>query len=284
MTEHLTTVVLVSVIFMMLGVGLNTDLADVLDVVKRLRLVALGVLANFVVVPVLVCLILIWAPMAPGVKLGILLMAAAPIAPMVPPFVDMAKGEVPYSIGLMVIVALLSVVLTPLILGLAIPDTVGSVKLNPLEIVRTLLVAQLIPIGLGMAIGKNSPTWSEKLLRFVPQIGRYGLIAGVGLIVASQAKQYLAMSLLAHVVIPLLVLGCLVIGDRMLVGETEPRRRALAVSTAIRNVPLAFLIANQNFPETVAAPVALLMGTYTMVFSVAYGRLRGDVAPQAAAS
>lgn len=284
MTEHLTTVVLVSVIFMMLGVGLQTDLEDVLDVARRVGLVARGVFANFVVVPALICLCLIWLPMSPGVKLGILLMAAAPIAPMVPPFVAMAKGDVPYSVGLMVVVALLSVVLTPLILGLAIPETVGSVKLNPLEIVRTLLVAQLLPIGAGMAIAKKSTTWSERLLKFVPQVGRYGLIAGVGLIVVSQAQQYLSMSLLAHGVIPLLVLACLLIGDWMLVGHTRARRLALGVSTAIRNVPLAFLIANQNFSDTVAAPVVLLMGVYTMVFSVAYGKLRAGALPEAAAS
>ena len=277
MADHLTTVVLISVIFMMLGVGLKTALQEVLDVARRLGLVARGVIANFVIVPVLIFLCLTWLPLGPEVKLGILLMAAAPVAPMVPPFVDMAKGDVAYSVGLMVIVALLSVFLTPLILGLAIPESIGNVELNPLEIVQTLLVAQLIPISLGMAIRSKSPMWSERLLKFVPRIGQYGLIVGVGLIVASQAKQYLSMSLLAHLLIPALVVAALFIGDWMLVGETMPRRRALAVSTAIRNVPLAFLIAGQSFPGTVVGPVALLMGTYTMIFSVAYGKLRGGL-------
>ncbi|MHC4089185.1 MAG: bile acid:sodium symporter family protein [Planctomycetota bacterium] len=274
MADHLTTVVLISVIFMMLGVGLKTALQEVLDVARRVGLVARGVLANFVVVPVLVCLGLIWLPLGPEVKLGILLMAAAPVAPMVPPFVDMAKGDVAYSVGLMIIVALLSVFLTPLILGLAIPESVGTVELNPLEIVKTLLVAQLIPIGLGMTIRSQSVRWSERLLKFVPKVGQYGLIVGVGLIVVSQATQYLSMSLLAHLLIPLCVLAFLFIGEWILVGETMTRRRALAVATAIRNVPLAFLIAGQNFPGTVVAPVTLLMGTYTMIFSIAYARLR----------
>jgi BASS family bile acid:Na+ symporter len=273
MADHLTTVVLISVIFMMLGVGLKTALQEVLDVARRVGLVARGVTANFVIVPILVCLSLIWLPLAPEVKLGILLMAAAPVAPMVPPFVGMAKGDVAYSVGLMIIVALLSVVLTPLILGLAIPESVGDVELNPLEIVKTLLVAQLIPIGLGMLIRSRSTKWAETLLKFVPRVGQYGLMVGVGLIVLSQAKQYLSMSLLAHLVIPVWVIAFLLIGHWMLVGETMPRRRALAVSTAIRNVPLAFLIAGQNFPGTVVAPVTLLMGTYTMIFSVAYGKL-----------
>ena len=273
MADYLTTVVLISVVFMMLGVGLKTTLREVLDVARRVGLVARGVLANFVVVPILVCLSLIWLPLAPEVKLGILLMAAAPVAPMVPPFVDMARGDVAYSVGLMIIVALLSVVLTPLILGLGIPESVGTVELDPLEIVKTLLVAQLIPIGLGIAIRSRSPRWSERLLKFVPTVGQYGLILGVGLIVISQAKQYLSMSLLAHLVIPLWVIAFLFIGHWMLIGETMPRRRALAVATAIRNVPLAFLIAGQNFPGTVVAPITLLIGTYTMIFSIGYGKL-----------
>jgi len=69
----------------------------------------------------------------------------------------------------------------------------------------------------------------------------------------------------------------------MLVGESMPRRRALAVATAIRNVPLAFLIAGQNFPGTLVAPVALLMGVYTMIFSIAYGKLRGGLEAENAA-
>jgi len=283
MADHLTTVILISVIFMMLGVGLKTPLREVLDVARRIGLVMRGVLANFVIVPVLVCLSLIWLPLDPDVKLGILLMAAAPIAPMVPPFVDMAKGDVAYSVGLMIIVALLSVVLTPLILGLAIPESVGDVALNPLEIVKTLLIAQLIPIGLGMAIRSRSPRWSERLLQFVPKVGQYGLILGVGLIMVSQAAQILSISLLAHLVIPLWVVAFLFIGDWMLVGETAPRRRALAVATAIRNVPLAFLIAGQSFPGTVVAPVTLLMSAYVMIFSIAYGRLmerRGTALPR----
>ena len=58
MADHLTTVVLISVIFMMLGVGLKTALQEVLDVARRLGLVARGVIANFVIVPVLIFLCL----------------------------------------------------------------------------------------------------------------------------------------------------------------------------------------------------------------------------------
>ncbi len=270
---YVMKVVMFSVIFLMLGVGLRTAFGQVIVVARQVRLIGLGVLANFVVVPVLIYLSLVWLPLTSDVKIGIMLMVAAPIAPMAPPFVGMARGNVAYAVGLMTIVALLSVPLTPLILNFALPKSTEGVVLDPMQIIKTLLIAQLIPIAVGMAIRQVSPKWAERLLKFVPKIGQFGLIVGVGLLLAKDAKQILSLGLLPHLVMSLMVIGFLFIGDWMLIGGTDDNRRSLAVSTAIRNVPLAFLIAGENFPDTVVAPVTLLFGVFTMVFSVAYGKL-----------
>ena len=179
-----------SVILLMLGAGLNIEIRQVIDMFKRFRLVALGVLANFLFFPLLTVLCLTFVPLSPDIKIGIMLMAAAPIAPMAPaPFVEKAKGDVVYSVGLMVIVATLSIVLTPLILTLAIPKSVGGVELDPIQIVKTLLMVQLIPIAVGMAIRKASTKWADILVKFVPKIGQLGLLIGVGLLLAKQASQ-----------------------------------------------------------------------------------------------
>jgi BASS family bile acid:Na+ symporter len=271
---YVMKVVMVSVIFLMLGVGLRTAFGQVIDAARQVRLIGLGVLANFVVVPVLIYLSLVWLPVTSDVKIGIMLMAAAPIAPMAPPFVGMARGNVAFAVGLMTIVALLSVPLTPLILDLALPKSTEGMALDSMQIIKTLLIAQLIPISVGMAIRQLSPKWAERLLKFVPIIGQFGLIVGVGLLLAKDAKQILSLGLLPHLVMALMVIGSIFIGDLMLIGETDDKRRSLAVSTAIRNVPLAFLIAGENFPGTVVAPVTLLFGVFTMVFSVVYGKLK----------
>lgn len=273
MAVYVQYVVMVSVMFLMLGVGLSTPFRQVLDVARKFGLVARGVLANFLIMPALIYLSLMWLPLPSDVKIGIMLMAAAPIAPMVPPFVGMAKGDVPYSVGLMVIVALLSVPLTPLILSLALPESSGGVELNPLQIVSTLLTAQLIPISVGMAVRRMSPTWTERLLTFVPKVGQFGLLGGVGLILVFQAKQILSMGLLAHLVILGWVVASLLIGSWALIGKAPALRRSLAVATAIRNVPLAFLIAGENFQGTVVAPVVLIFGTFSMICSILYGKM-----------
>jgi BASS family bile acid:Na+ symporter len=229
--------------------------------------------ANFLVVPIAMYLSILWLPIPSDVKIGIMLMAAAPVAPMAPPFVAMARGNVPYSVGLMTIVALLSVPLTPLILSLSLPKSEGGLVLDPFQIIQTLFMVQLIPIAIGMAVHQYSPTWTERLLKFVPKIGQIGLIVGVGLLLAKQAEQILTLGLPAHLVVLLLVIGSLVVGHLMMIRKKADTRRALAVVTAIRNIPLAFLIASENFAGTVVAPVTLLMATWTMIVSIGYGKV-----------
>ncbi len=262
-----------SVIFLMLGVGLRTSFGDVIAVAKQFSAVLRGVVANFIIVPVLMYLAICWLPIAGDVKIGIMLMAAAPIAPMAPPFVGMAKGDLAYSVGLMTIVAVLSVPLTPLILSLSLPESEDGLALDPWQIIQTLLFVQLIPIGVAMAIRQTRPKWAETLLKFVPKIGQIGLLMGVGLLLAKQAGQILSIGIFSHLVLAALVAMSLLVGDVMMIGEPSGRRRSLAISTAIRNVPLAFLIANASFPGTVAGPVTLIFSVFTMVFSVVYGKV-----------
>jgi predicted Na+-dependent transporter len=266
--------VMASVILLMLGVGMGTSFRQVVDAIRQFGLILRGVLANFLVTPALIYLALMSLPLSPDVKIGIMLMAAAPVAPMAPPFVQGARGDVAYGVGLMVVVALLSVVLTPLILGLALPKSEAGVQVDPMQIVQTLVTVQLIPIGIGMAICQWRPFWAQKLLKFVSRVGQIGLVAGVGLLLASQFQHILSISVLTYLVLVLLVVGCLLIGDWTLVGEPDDKRRALAVSTAIRNIPLAFLIASASFPDSAVGPVTLVFSVLTMVLSVLYGKLR----------
>lgn len=83
--------VMVSVILLMLGVGMGVSFRQLVDAIRQFAMVLRGVLANFFIVPVLIYLVLLILPLTPDVKIGIMLMAAAPVAPMAPSFVAGAK-------------------------------------------------------------------------------------------------------------------------------------------------------------------------------------------------
>jgi BASS family bile acid:Na+ symporter len=266
-------VIMVSVMFLMLGTGLKITFSEVITVARNLKLVLIGVVSNFVVIPLFVFIGMTYLPLDPLVKVGIMLMAAAPIAPMAPmPFVAMAKGNVPYSVGLMVIIAMLSVFLTPLILTLSFPDSIGGVFLDPLEIIKTLVLVQLIPISAGMFIFQYRKKWASVLVHIVPKIGQIGLLLGVTAILSQQLSYIAELGFIPHLVFITLTVISIAVGDLLMVRHTSELRRALGVTTAIRNVPLAFLIAGSNFPDSIVTPVVLLYSIYTMILSLLYGK------------
>lgn len=258
----------------MLGVGMGSTFKQVIDTVKQFSTILRGVVANFIVTPLLIFLVLLILPLSPDVKIGIMLMAAAPVAPMAPPFIAAAKGDVAYGVGLMLIVALLSVILTPLILGWALPTSKAGIKLEPIQIIQILVTVQLIPIAIGMAIREYNQDWAKKLLKIIPRIGQIGLIIGVGLLLISQFKHILLISAGTYLVLIALTVGCLFIGDWMLADQSDNKRCSLAISTAIRNIPLAFLIASSSYPDSIVGPITLIFSVFTMVFSILYGRFR----------
>jgi BASS family bile acid:Na+ symporter len=266
--------VMISVIFLMLGVGLRTSVRQIVDATRQFGLMSRGVLANFLVVPALFYLGVQWSGLAPEVGIGIMIMAAAPVAPMAPPFVGMARGDLPYAVGLMTIAALLCVPLTPLILSLCLSGGGQGLDLDTWKIIQTVLTAQLIPISVGVAIHHASPAWTEKLLKVVPRLGQGGLAISIILIVIVGAKQLVGIGPVAHLAIFLAVIASLLIGDWMMLGESASRRSSLGISTAVRNPALALLIATTNFAGTDAIPAVLVFAIYSMLVAIAYAKLK----------
>jgi len=119
MAGFINFLLLISVMCLLLGVGLTIPFSKMLAIATQYQLVLRGLVANFVIVPCVFTLALRGIPFSPDVVIGLLVLAAVPVAPLAPPFVGMGRGDVPYAVGLMLIVAFLGLPLTPLILALS---------------------------------------------------------------------------------------------------------------------------------------------------------------------
>jgi len=269
-----TNMLMVSVVLLMFGVGLRTAWGEVVAATSQYGLLLRGLLANFVLIPALFALALTWGPFRPDVVIGLLIMAAVPIAPMVPALVGAADGDVPYAVGLMTLVALLSVPLTPLLLALCLPESEAGLVLDPLAIIRTLLIVQLIPVGLGMALRHSGRTWVRTLRSVVTRAAGVGLVVSVVLMITSQGRLIMELGVLPHLAVVLAIIVGLAVGDLMMLDETPARRRSLALATGTRNVALGLLIVNDNYPGTPAVAVVLVFGILSMVLALAYGKVR----------
>jgi BASS family bile acid:Na+ symporter len=133
-----------------------------------------------------------------------------------------------------------------------------------------------------MTIQHVRPMWAEKLLQFVPKLGRIGVVLSLGLITATQAQQIVDLGILPHLASLLFIIFCVLIGDMMMRGGAAEIRRSLAISTAIRNAALALLIVGTNFPGSPAITIVFVFGLLSLIVSFTYGKLMIDADVQSA--
>ena len=83
-----------------------------------------------------------------------MLMAAAPFAPMAPAFAGIAKGNLPVAAGHMVIYSLLAVVVTPPLCGALFAALPGAseVSFDVGAMMLSLLLTVLLPLSIGLSI------------------------------------------------------------------------------------------------------------------------------------
>ena len=110
--------VLVFVVTSMLAMGLNLTVSQIIAPLRNARLVILALVANFVLVPILAYLILLVIPLSQGLGTGLILIATAAGAPFLPKLAQSAKANMAFSVGLMVLLMLVTIIYMPLVLPL----------------------------------------------------------------------------------------------------------------------------------------------------------------------
>jgi len=150
---------------MMVVIGLGVTLADVLGVARSGRALGKAILANYVCVPAVAIGLLLLYRAEPLVAAGFLIATVCPGAPYGPPFTGMAPGNVVLAVGLMVILAGSSALIAPLLLKFLLPLTSGGdqLQIDTLKIVRTLLIAQFLPLCVGLGLRQWRPALADRL-------------------------------------------------------------------------------------------------------------------------
>jgi predicted Na+-dependent transporter len=99
--------VLVFVISSMLSLGLSLTTKQIIDPLRNVRLVALALVANFILVPVFAYALTLILPLNESITIGLILLSTAAGAPFLPKLVEVAKGNITFSVGLMVLLNVL---------------------------------------------------------------------------------------------------------------------------------------------------------------------------------
>ena len=260
MTEILETLamlsVLVFVISSMLSMGMSLTMKQILDPLKNARLVILALAANFLLVPITAVVITLIFPLNESITIGLILLSTAAGAPFLPKLVEMAKGNTAFSVGLMVLLMVVTIIYLPLVL----PLLLSGVEVNPWDIAKSLIFMMLIPLAIGLFVKAR---YEEAAAKLQPTFGQASNIAILALLILGLVLNFKDMIALVGswgILAGIVFLVVALVAGYFLGGSDPGTRSVMGLGTAQRNISAALVVAAQNFDANVI--------TYIMVFSV----------------
>jgi BASS family bile acid:Na+ symporter len=274
---YVNVLVTVTLVEMMAAIGLGVSPIDLIAVARDWRLVARAMLANYVAVPAATVGLLLLFRAPAEVAAGFLILAVCPGAPYGPPLTALAKGDVPAAVGLMAVLAASSALLAPALLALLLPllSEGKPLTVDAGGIVLTLLLTQLLPLAVGLAVRWRLPRLAERLQGPANLASKVLNLAAIVCILATQYPQLLEIRLRGLAGMLALLIASAAAGW-LLGGPGVGRRRAMTLTTALRNVGVGLVIATGGFGESPAVTAVLAFGVLGVVASLllatAWGR------------
>jgi len=255
--ELISLSVLIFVISSMASMGLSLKVSQILAPFKNVRLVVVALVANFILVPLLAYVITLVLPLDESTRIGLILLSTAAGAAFLPKLAQAAKGRTAFSVSLMGLLIVVTIVYLPIML----PLLLGGAQVNPWDIARSLIVLMLIPLAIGLFINARYEEIATSLRPTFGQASNLALLVlmaliflGVGLDFKSVIGLLGSCGILAAVIF---IVVSLVIGY-LLGGSDTGIRSVMGLGTAQRNISAALLVAGQHFGVDVVIPVTVI--------------------------
>ena len=173
------------------------------------------------------------------------------------------------AVGLMVVLAGSSALVAPILLHFLLPLMSGneSLQVDAAKIVFTLVVTQLLPLCLGLALRHWWASLAERLLKPASVASTVLSLMTVGLILYTQFRMLADIRLRGYCGMLTLLAASFVIGW-LFGGRNGSDRKAMTLTTSLRNVGVGLVIAAGNFANTAAVTAVLAYGLIEILGSV----------------
>jgi BASS family bile acid:Na+ symporter len=226
-----------------------------------------------VLVPLIAIAVIILVRPAKATAIGLLILAASPVAPMVLKKISQAGGNREYALSLHVALASLAIVTTPVTIAL-LSDLAGlDLKVDPFAVAGQVGVSVLLPIIAGLIVGGLIPAAARRIIRPLETISDIITAIVVIVVLLFTYQTILTMDIASYVAIALMIAGALLAGHLMAWGRPE-EQTTLALESATRNIGLSLLIASAFTTLDKALPVLIPYLIISAIIGLIYVRYR----------
>jgi BASS family bile acid:Na+ symporter len=266
--------------FVMFGVALELKIDKFKHVLTKPKPIILGVLSQFVILPLLTLLLVLIINPSPSVALGMILVAACPGGNISNFMTAHAKGNTELSVALTAIADFSALIMTPFNFAFwgsmytriysSASDMVIPVKIDFVEMIKTMIILLGIPLVFGMLFSKYFPNATKKILK---PIKIASIVIFGGYIVAALANNFNDFIKYVHLIFAIVLIhNILALSTGYSIARIFKLKknnvRTLTIETGIQNSGLALvLIYNPNLFNGLGgmAFIAALWGIWHIV-------------------
>jgi len=244
-----------TLVVMMVTVGLGATIAQIRNVMGRARLLLGAFIASYALVPLVASGLFVKFHARPMAAAGILMVAVCAGAPIGLQFTKMAKGDVPVANGLIVVLAVLTTVMAPILLYLALPLIPGQpLRISVVGMVVTLFLSQFIPLCAGLAVREKWGRLAQKVESPAKGVSLALVLFLITVILSVQRHRLLSIRPMG--VLGIFLFVAIIFAGCWRLGSYIPKQRAMMAATSVRNVSTGLVLATCSFPGTLAVSSA----------------------------
>lgn len=251
-----------ALIMFVMGTGLSWQ--SFTPLVSKPKAALLGVIAQLLLLPVIIWVLILVLRLPPVIAAGLVLLACAPGGATSNLFSSLSEGDLPLSIALTAIVSLLSPLWMPWVAQMQLAWLGYEVvfKLSYKLVVLQLTLVTALPLALGMGLRRLKAAWVERYEKQFKQLS-VGLLMLMILVLISVNYQVLpsvfGLSALMVILLASLALAAGYMLARLL-GLSERQSRTLSFETGVQNAGMAMMIAFSFLQAPELGMLALLYG------------------------
>ena len=221
------------------AMGLELNVREAIKALRNIRFVGLVFVWSWVIGPALAWLITKVLPLTEPYALGLILASPAPCAPFYPMMVRKCRGDVGFAAALLLLTAIGTVVLMPLML----PLMVKGLSVSAWAIAKPLLTLVLIPLLIGIAIRVHAAPLADKLFPVVKKVaGLFTLITLLLFLVLYGKGMLGSMGRFAVAAQLLFLCGMSALSYKAGLGLKQSQRSVLALGVGTRNIAAVFAV------------------------------------------
>lgn len=250
------------VVSSMLSMGLSLTVGQIVAPLRNYRLILLALLANFVLTPFVALGIAKLLRLDEPLGIALVLLGTASGAPFLPLLARISKGNLAFSVGLMVLLMVVTVAYMPLVL----PLFLEGVSVDPMKIGRSLVFLMMLPLAIGLVVKARLSGLAAKVQPSLGRVSILSLALLIALLLITNMQNVLNLYGTRGVLASISFIAAGSGIGWVLGGPPSDTRGIMALGTAQRNIAAALVVGGQNFSDpnvvvmvVVVAIVGLLM-------------------------